>query len=56
MARFTDAFQNYRPAPCCDNCIHGYDRPRHDSKHCSLHVGAAVLRYYVCDDWQPEVD
>jgi hypothetical protein len=54
MARFTDSFRNYHPAACCGNCDHGYDRLCHDRlrRHCSLHVGAEVVRGYVCDDWE----
>lgn len=52
MARFTDSFRNYHPAPCCGNCERGYDRAGHDSRNCSLHLGAEVVRSYVCDDWE----
>lgn len=51
---FADSFLNYRPAPCCGNCYHGYDRMGHDSRNCSQHCGAEVVRSYVCDDWRPE--
>ncbi len=51
---FTDAFLNYRPAPCCGNCYHGYDRAGHGSRNCSKHCGAEVVRSYVCDDWRSE--
>jgi len=48
-----DALPNYQPAPCCENCYHGYDHVVDGDRHCALHCGIDVDPGHVCDDWRP---